>query len=117
MVGLGHYMGSGCGDPTCASPVPESDASQEIVGHLYSGCEDTPVVLQDNKYYTPDGEVKLGCGDNNIPLNEVQETFGVEEGSIGGKLPNEDTILEWARELLIQEGTLLVRSWKRITSS
>lgn len=75
------------------------------------------MVLQDNEYYTPDGEVKLGCGYNNIPLNEVQETFGVEEGSIGGKLPNEDTILEWARELLIQEGTLLVRSWKRITSS
>eukprot|EP00934_Nitzschia_sp_Nitz4_P006339 Nitzschia sp. Nitz4//scaffold304_size22322//19029//21871//NITZ4_008574-RA/size22322-snap-gene-0.3-mRNA-1//-1//CDS//3329547079//6329//frame0 len=97
MVGLGAKMGSGCGDPSCASPIPEPDASQETVGHLWAGCKDTPVELSGNQYYTPDGVANIDCGSSVVALEEMQQDFGLELGSSVAKLPDEDTMVEWAR--------------------
>jgi len=100
LVGLGHKMGSGCGDPSCASPTPEKKVSQEIVGHLWGGCEGSAVKLSSNQYYTPDGEARIGCGDDVISLGELQTHFGMEQDSMTEKLPDEETMIEWAKKML-----------------
>ena len=100
LVGLGNSMGSGCGDPSCASPVPETRESQEIVGHLWGGCHDSAVKLTENQYFTPDGEVKIGCQDDSVPLEELQSKYGMELGSSKAKLPDDETMIEWARVML-----------------
>lgn len=100
LVGLGHHMDSGCGDPSCASPIPETDASQQIVGHLWGGCENSAVVLSHNQYFTPDGNAKIGCQDDAIPLEEMETKYGMEDGSTHSKLPDEETMIKWAKQLL-----------------
>ena len=102
LVGLGNSMGSGCGDPSCASPTPESKESQEIVGHLWAGCDDSPVELTENQYFTPDGKVKIGCQDDFVPLEELQSKYGMEMGSSKAPLPDDETMIKWAKELLVQ---------------
>ncbi len=106
LVGIGNKMGSGCGDPSCADTIPESAESQQIVGRLWGGCDHSAVDLSANQYFTPDGEVKVGCGDDDIPLEELQTKYGMEIGSTKSKLPDEKTMIEWAQEML-NEGTLL----------
>jgi hypothetical protein len=101
LVGLGNRMGSGCGDPSCASPVPDADESQQIVGYLWGGCQDSAVELSDNHYFTPDGEAKIGCGDDlSVPLEEFQSKYGMEIGSSKAPLPDENTMIAWARDML-----------------
>lgn len=100
LVGLGNKMGSGCGDPSCAESTPETNASQRIVGHLWGGCEDSPVELSDNQYFTPDGLAEISCRDNPVPLEELQKKFGMELGSTSAMLPDEDTMIAWARDML-----------------
>jgi hypothetical protein len=101
LVGLGHKMASGCGDPSCASSTPESDESQQIVGHLWGGCENSAVVLSKNQYFTPDGGAKIGCQDDVFSLEELQAKYGMEKGSTHSKLPDEETMLKWARQITI----------------
>ena len=100
LVGLGNPMDSGCGDPSCASPRPESDESQQIVGHLWGGCENSAFFLEKNQYFTPDGKARIGCQDNAIPLEDLQSKYGMEIGSTHSKLPNEDTLIQWAKDML-----------------
>ena len=101
LVGLGHKMGSGCGDPSCANPIPESDESQQIVGHLWGGCDNSTVELSDNQYFTPDGEAQIECQDNTFTLEEVQTKFGMEKGSSKAKLPDEEMMIDWAKEMML----------------
>ena len=101
LVGLGNKMGSGCGDPSCADPIPESLESQQIVGRLWGGCDNNAAVeLSANDYFTPDGIVKIGCGDEDIPLEDLQNKYKMEIGSTRSKLPDEETIIKWASEML-----------------
>ena len=99
LVGLGNKMGSGCGDPSCADPIPESLESQQIVGHIWDSCENSAVELSMNEYFTPDGEVKIGCGDDILSLDYIQQTFGMEMGSTRAKLPDEETMIQWAKDV------------------
>jgi hypothetical protein len=101
LVGLGNKMGSGCGDPSCAEPTPESEASQQLIGRLWGGCEDSPPTLSSNEYYTPDGEAKIQCGnEDTYSLEELQVKFGLEGGSTNARLPDEDTMLSWAEAMI-----------------
>lgn len=100
LVGLGHKMDSGCGDPSCSSPTPESDESQQIVGYLWGSCKDSAVVLSENEYFTPDGKAKIGCDDGAFPLEEMQTKYGREIGSTHSKLPDEETMIQWAKQML-----------------
>lgn len=100
LVGLGHKMDSGCGDPSCAVPFPETDDANELVGTFYSNCGDKTLQLESNKYYTPDGIAKIRFEDALFSLQEVQKKCGLENGSTSEKLPDEETMIGWASQVL-----------------
>jgi hypothetical protein len=100
LLGVGNRMDSGCGDPSCARPVPETDESQQVVGHVWGGCQDSAAELTENQYFTPDGEVKIDCQDDVVLLEELQSKYGMEKGSTKGRLPDEETMIAWAMDLL-----------------
>jgi hypothetical protein len=105
VIGLGnHQMGSGCGDPSCASPYPVDNVdSLEIVGMLWDGCDkgDSQVTLEGNHYYTPQGTAKIRCGDKEYNLKQVQEKYVLELGSTAGSIPaDEQEMVDWARSML-----------------
>ena len=69
----------------------------KVVGHFYGSCADSHLNFSSNEYYTPDGEVVIVCeSDTHHTLKEMQDQFGLEVGSVGGMLPNESQILDWA---------------------
>ena len=100
LVGLGNKMGSGCGDPSCASTTPESIESQMLVGS--TDCHgNTTLQLYSNEYYTPTGEALIQCfGDKKYSLEDIERLFGLEAQSKKATLPDEDTMLEWARDMV-----------------
>lgn len=100
LVGLGRHMDSGCGDLSCAKSSPETDASQETIGHLWDGCKDSNMILYNNTYYTPDGKARVDCGNDAVLLSELQRRFGLESGSTGLPLPDDDSMLDWAKSLI-----------------
>jgi hypothetical protein len=72
------------------------------VGRLWGGCDETPVSLRNNSYYTPDGIARVGCGgDEFYTLDDLKSKFGLlEEQSTSHRLPGEDEILNWAITIL-----------------
>lgn len=100
LIGLGNKMGSGCGDPSCASSIPETKDSLELVGTFWSSCGDSTLSVSTNEYYTPDGEAMIHFEDGIYSLEEVQKKCGLEAGSTTAKLPDEDTILKWGKQMV-----------------
>jgi hypothetical protein len=103
LVGLGNRMDSGCGDPSCASSIPDSDESQRVVGTLWGGCQDSHLTLSSNAYYTPDGEAIIRCGEEDVTLEEMQTRFALESDSVKARLPDEETMLQWAKSMIHRE--------------
>lgn len=104
MIGLGHKMGSGCGDPSCAAPLPSNNKSLEVIGNLWSGCKHTNFHSLSNEYYTPSGKAFINCRDGKgqyYSLSQVQELFNLEKGSSVDWLPDEDTMIKWARSMIL----------------
>jgi hypothetical protein len=58
-------------------------------------------VLSENQYFTPDGVAKIGCQDDTISLEELQTKYGMEIGSTHAMLPDEETMLQWARQMML----------------
>ena len=52
-----------------------------------------------NNLYTPDGTVIIQCGSNKWNLTEAQ-SHGVDVGSKVSKLPEDDEIIQWGKDLL-----------------
>ena len=102
IVGLGHKMDSGCGDPSCARPDPEDHDALEVVGRLWDGCQDSHVSLTNNRYFTPDGNASFYCGNDKISLEELQQRFGLELNSTRDVVPVETEMLAWARSMLFK---------------
>lgn len=100
LIGLGNKMGSGCGDPSCASSIPETKDSLELVGTLWTSCGDSTLRISSNEYYTVDGEANIQFEDGTFSLEEAQKKCGIEEGSTSSKLPGEDTVLMWGKEMV-----------------
>eukprot|EP00980_Cylindrotheca_fusiformis_P030251 scaffold24611_cov166-Cylindrotheca_fusiformis.AAC.4 len=100
LVGLGNKMGSGCGDPSCASSVPETKDSLELVGTWWASCGDARLSISSNEYYTVDGEATIHLENEVFSLEEAQKKCGLEAGSTKSKLPDVDTILMWGREMV-----------------
>lgn len=77
----------------------------KVVGHFFGSCADSHLNFSSNEYYTPDGAVVIVCeSDTHHTLKELQDQFGLEAGSTGGKLPDESQILEWALAVVDSEG-------------
>eukprot|EP00537_Pseudo-nitzschia_pungens_P000096 CAMPEP_0172370382 /NCGR_PEP_ID=MMETSP1060-20121228/37386_1 /TAXON_ID=37318 /ORGANISM="Pseudo-nitzschia pungens, Strain cf. cingulata" /LENGTH=1053 /DNA_ID=CAMNT_0013095627 /DNA_START=190 /DNA_END=3351 /DNA_ORIENTATION=+ len=75
-----------------------------FVGMLWGSCKDSPVTLESNEYYTPDGIARIGCdGGRFYTLSELQSNFGLEVNSMVASLPDVDIVLEWARSTLGME--------------
>ncbi|KAL3914224.1 MAG: hypothetical protein SGARI_000235 [Bacillariaceae sp.] len=71
------------------------------VGHFFGSCNSSHLIMTKNEYYTPDGAVTIICeSDTHHTLKEMQEQFGLEAGSRGGKLPGDAQIIEWAQAIL-----------------
>ncbi|KAG7341556.1 beta-helix fold protein [Nitzschia inconspicua] len=71
------------------------------VGRFYGACDDSHLIMSSNEYYTPDGVVNIGCNGNSFhTMKEMQEKFGLEIDSKGGKIPEDTLILEWASKLV-----------------
>lgn len=100
IVGLGHKMDSGCGDPSCAVPYPETKDTNELVGTFYSSCGDRTLQLESNKYFSPDGKAMIRFGDELFSLEEVQKKCGLENGSTSDTHPDEETMIRWASQVL-----------------
>ena len=107
LVGLGNKMGSGCGDPSCASTTPETPESQMLVGSC--SCHgDSALKLSSNEYYTPSGEAMIQCfGDKKYNLDDIRRLFGLELESTKSTLPDEETIIKWAIDILAEAETLV----------
>ena len=52
-----------------------------------------------NHLYTPDGTVIIECGKNKWNLTEAQSR-GIDVGSKVAKLPSDDEIIQWGKDLL-----------------
>eukprot|EP00547_Thalassionema_nitzschioides_P000788 CAMPEP_0194218324 /NCGR_PEP_ID=MMETSP0156-20130528/23532_1 /TAXON_ID=33649 /ORGANISM="Thalassionema nitzschioides, Strain L26-B" /LENGTH=846 /DNA_ID=CAMNT_0038947637 /DNA_START=140 /DNA_END=2680 /DNA_ORIENTATION=+ len=100
LIGLGNAMDSGCGDPSCASSAPDSEDSLAHIGSC--PCEDQNLEIHSNEYYTQKGDAVVYCGNDDYSLEEFQEKFGLEVGSTKGTFPDEDTIVTWAKEMVIE---------------
>ena len=55
--------------------------------------------LANNHIYTPDGTMIVQCGNNKWNLTEAQSR-GVDIGTKVGKLPSNDDIIQWGKDLL-----------------
>jgi len=87
-----------------------SNNDDPYVGGLWQSCEDSPVILESNEYYTPDGTAMVVCnGDEYHKLEDMAPTFGLEVNSTVSVLPDIRTILAWAEaatnpELFLSHG-------------
>lgn len=97
LIGLGNYMDSGCGDPSCATPTPYPE-DYVHVGSCH--CDEPNLKMYSNEYYTQEGDAVIHCGDEEYDLEELPEKFGLEEGSTKSKFPDEATIVKWAQEMI-----------------
>eukprot|EP00040_Diaphanoeca_grandis_P010287 m.52629 g.52629 ORF g.52629 m.52629 type:complete len:878 (+) comp21637_c0_seq1:31-2664(+) len=89
----GKQKPSGCGDPSCFT----GDArGVDVVGHV-AQCDPEYIRLGNNSYYTPHGNVTLGCGSKELLIADVQKQFNVEIGSTSAVLPSDEEIVDWAR--------------------
>ena len=79
--------------------------SKELDNIAYLGrCKGSNAQLYNNSYYTPHGNASINCYDidgGDISLAELQEKYGLEHGSFSTTIPPIETILGWARSLLI----------------
>lgn len=100
LIGLGHKMGSGCGDPSCAVPFPETKDANELIGTYYSPCGDTKLHLESNEYYTPDGKAMIQFEDGLFSLEDVKKKCKLENSSTSDTLPDEETMIGWASQVL-----------------
>jgi hypothetical protein len=74
------------------------------VGRFYGSCSDSHLTMTSNEYYTPDGVVNIGCNGNSFhTLKEMQHLFGLEIDSLGSKVPEDSTILEWAAKIICHQ--------------
>jgi hypothetical protein len=67
-------------------------------------CKDSNTMLLNNSYYTPHGNASINCWDigfSEVSLADLQEKYGLEQGSFSTTIPPVETILEWARSILI----------------
>jgi hypothetical protein len=70
-------------------------------GSIGPQCNAPQTVMHDNDYYTPDGIVKACCtNDCNLTLADLQVEKGMELGSTVSKLPADEVIIGWAKQLL-----------------
>jgi len=87
-----------------------SNNDDPFVGRLWQSCEDSPVTLESNEYYTPDGTAMVVCnGGEYHKLEDMAPTFGLEVNSTVSVLPDVRTILAWAEaatnsELFVSHG-------------
>ena len=51
-----------------------------------------------NQLYTPDGTVIIQCGSNQWNITQAQ-SHGIDVGSKVSKLPNDDDIIQWGKDL------------------
>lgn len=69
-----------------------------------SRCKSSNAVLFNNSYYTPHGNASINCYDidgGDVSLTELQVKYGLEHGSFSTTIPPVETMLGWARSLLI----------------
>ena len=80
----------------------DNDVVDDVIGTLWGGCEEPSFTarLSFNEYFTPTGSASIQCGDSKYSLEQVKDQFGVELNSTVGTLPEIDTILDWAEDLL-----------------
>ena len=81
-----------CGQPKC----------DEIVGHYLGPCaEADKPILGHNRYYTIHGNASVECGGEAIhPLQELQDKYGTEKGSIISTLPSDDQIIAMVKQCM-----------------
>ena len=67
-------------------------------------CNQSNTNLYKNMYHTLDGEVSVKCGYSDevspMPLEKVQQEYGLETGSTKSKIPTAKTILSWVLQTL-----------------
>jgi len=72
----------------------------ELVGTM-ARCEDkNGIQLTNNTYYTKGGNASVKCSNKIVPLEEVQQNFGKEHGSLKYTLPEEHKILNMVKAYL-----------------
>ena len=79
----------------------------EIIG--FSASCDKPVapLLARNQYYTKGCNATIKCGSQQLSLGAAQHSFpGLEVGSTKSCLPSTEQIMQWAREILHQPGSI-----------
>jgi hypothetical protein len=73
-----------------------------------STCNHSNVDLHDNRYFTPNGTATVECGYGNppLPFEQLQETFGLEQGSTVSETPiTEKEVTTFALETLFPKQT------------
>ena len=86
-----------------------SDYPDEIGG--LEQCKNGSAVFRNNTYYTPHGNASYQCSDigPQVSLVDMQELYGMELSSTSEKLPPMDTLIQWAREMLIDQTIAMER--------
>jgi hypothetical protein len=80
-----------------------SDFPDEIGG--LEQCKNSSALFRNNTYYTPHGNASYQCYDMGpqVSLVDMQDIYGTELGSTSEKLPPVDTLIQWAKEMLIHQ--------------
>ena len=80
-----------------------SDYPDEIGG--LEQCKNGSAVFRNNSYFTPHGNASYQCYDvgPQVSLVDMQELYGMELSSKSEKLPPMDTLIQWAKEMLIDQ--------------
>ena len=113
LIGLGHSRGSGCGDPSCADPRPPNKDLQELVGTILGNCTGPHFILSSNSYYTSTGNAKIRCESEAYSLADIQTKYKLETGSTVDRLPDESTMVQWAKDFLDREGAVTLSALKK----
>lgn len=69
-------------------------------------CKSNHAILQDNKYFSPNGEAMCQCGygDPLIPFYDFQSIFGIEKGSSIDYLPGDpEVVLTWVMDVFFPQ--------------
>ena len=59
------------------------------------------ITLGNNTIYVPGGVPKITCGGKTVDFNQFQTTGYDQTSSLVATLPSNDTIIDWAKELLV----------------
>jgi hypothetical protein len=94
---------------TCAVTGSRQPGQEDVVGGYPCSDSGLAIAVANNTYFTPHGNASIKCGGQPTALRSVQQRYGLEKGSVAGKMPSNDELLATA--------TRMVAAWVPLVST